>query len=83
MANTGELEDIDFDESTEILNPQEQIERWNWELEKGIIDVADILMQQNPDMTREEALEFLEERKQVVPEAPQDTLLEALAKPVE
>ena len=81
MANTGTLDDIDFDESTEVLNPQEQIERWNWELEKGMIDVADILMQKNPDLTREEALEFLEERNQVSPEAPQNTLLEALATP--
>ena len=81
MANTGTLDDIDFDESTEILNPQEQIDRWNWELEKGMIDVADILMQKNPDLTREEALEFLEERKQVTPEEPQNTLLEALATP--
>ena len=83
MANTGTLDDIDFDESTEVLNPQEQIERWNWELEKGMIDVADILMQKNPDLTREEALEFLEERNQVTPEAPQNTLLEALATPTE
>ena len=65
------------------MNPQEQIERWNWELEKGMIDVADILMQKNPDLTREEALEFLEERKQVTPEAPQSTLLEELATPPE
>ena len=83
MANTGTLDDIDFDESTEILNPQEQIDRWNWELEKGMIDVADILMQKNPDLTREEALEFLEERNQVTPEAQQSTLLEALATPTE
>ena len=83
MANTGTLDDIDFDESTEVLNPQEQIERWNWELEKGMIDVADILMQKNPDLTRDEALEFLEERNQVTPEAQQSTLLEALATPTE
>ena len=86
MANTGTLDDIDFDESTEILDPQEQIDRWEWELSKGIIDVADILMQKNPDMTREEALEFLEERKKVETEggrSPQDTLLEALATPTE
>ena len=83
MANTGTLDDIDFDESTEILNPQEQIDRWNWELEKGMIDVADILMQKNPDLTRDEALEFLEERNQVTPEAQQSTLLEALATPTE
>ena len=40
-------------------------------------------MQKNPDLTRDEALEFLEERKQVTPEAPQNTLLEALATPTE
>ena len=88
MANTGTLDDIDFDESTEILNPQEQIDRWNWELEKGIIDVADILMQKNPDLTREEALDHIFERQQEELEtqqetAPQNTLLEALATPTE
>ena len=82
----GDLEDVDFDEATEILSNQEQREKWDWELSKGIIDEADIMMQMNPDLNREEALEHLEERK-IVPETTEgtagNTLLEALAKPVE
>ena len=44
-------------------------------------------MQKNPDLTREEAEDHLFERQQVEleteEEAPANTLLEALAKPVE
>ena len=44
-------------------------------------------MQKNPDLTREEAEELLAEKKTTFgeepEEAPQNTLLEALAKPVE
>ena len=82
----GDLEDVDFDEATEILSNQEQREKWDWELSKGIIDEADIMMQMNPDLNREEALEHLEERK-IVPETTEgtagNTLLDALSKPVE
>ena len=82
--DAGDLEDVDFEESTEILSNQEQREKWDWELSKGIIDEADIMVQMNPDLTREEAQEYLDERKKVV-EAPESgsSLLEALAKPVE
>ena len=84
--DAGDLEVVDFDESTEILSSQEQREKWDWELEKGIIDEADIMTQINPDLTREEALEHLEERK-AIPETTEGTagnsLLEALSKPVE
>ena len=81
--DAGDLEDVDFEESTEILSNQEQREKWDWELSKGIIDEADIMVQMNPDLTREEAQEYLDERKKVV-EAPESgsSLLEALAKPV-
>ena len=53
-----------------------------------MIDVADILMQQNPDLTREEAEELLAEKKTTfgepeVVETPENTLLQALSKPVE
>ena len=82
----GDLEGVDFDEATEILSNQEQREKWDWELSKGIIDEADIMMQMNPDLNREEALEHLEERK-IVPETTEgtagNTLLDALSKPVE
>tara|TARA_Y100001963_G_scaffold158449_1_gene258120 strand:- start:745 stop:2088 length:1344 start_codon:yes stop_codon:yes gene_type:complete len=81
----GDLEDIDYHESVDILSDQEQREKWDWELSKGIIDVADILMQKNPDLTREEAEEILGEKTTQFgeEEAPQNTLLEALAKPTE
>ena len=84
--DAGDLENVDFDEATEILSNQEQREKWDWELSKGIIDEADIMMQMNPDLSREEALEHLEERK-IVPETTEgtagNTLLDALSKPVE
>ena len=82
--DAGDLEDVDFDEATEILSNQEQREKWDWELSKGLIDEADIMMQINPDLTREEAQEHLEERKTIAPvEETTSPLLEALAKPVE
>ena len=84
--DAGDLEDVDFAESVEILNDQEQRDKWDWELSKGLIDLADILMQKNPDLTREEAEEILAEKKAPVTEeaeAPTNPLLEALAKPVE
>ena len=82
--DAGDLEDVDFSESVEVLNDQEQRDKWDWELDKGIIDLADILMQKNPDLTREEAEAELEIRNKV--EEKEDTgsaLLQALAKPVE
>ena len=85
--DAGDLEDVDYAESVEILNDQEQREKWDWELSKGIIDLADIMMQKNPDLTREEAEELLAEKKTTFgeepEEEPQNTLLQALAKPVE
>ena len=85
-TNAGELLKVDYEENEEILSDQEQREKWDWELSKGIIDEADIMMQMNPDLNREEALEHLEERK-IVPETTEgtagNTLLDALAKPVE
>ena len=61
--DAGELEDVDFEESTDILSDQEQREKWDWELSKGLIDLADIMIQKNPDLTREEAEEILAEKK--------------------
>ena len=83
--DAGDLEDVDFSESIEVLNDQEQREKWEWELSKGLIDLADILMQQNPDLDRAEAEAYLEERKKVeeVKEDSGSALLQALAKPVE
>ena len=82
--DAGDLEDVDFDEATEVLSNQEQREKWDWELSKGIIDEADIMTQINPDLTREEAQEYLDERKTIAPVAEEGGgLLAALAKPVE
>ena len=84
--DAGDLEDVDFSESIEVLNEQEQREKWEWELSKGLIDLADILMQQNPDLDREEAEELLASKKTSFGEEekePVNPLLEALAKPVE
>ena len=83
--DAGDLEDVDYSESIEVLNDQEQRDKWEWELSKGLIDLADILMQQNPDLDRAEAEAELELRKKVeeVKEAPESALLQALSKPVE
>ena len=81
--DAGDLEDVDFDEATEILSNQEQREKWDWELSKGIIDEADIMTQINPDLTREEALEHLAERKVAPVVEEGGGLLQALSKPVE
>ena len=61
--DAGELEDVDYQENIEILTDQEQRNKWDWELSKGLIDLADIMMQKNPDLTREEAEEILAEKK--------------------
>ena len=85
--DAGDLEDVDYAESVEVLNDKEQREKWDWELSKGLIDLADIMMQKNPDLTREEAEELLADKKTTFgeepKEEPQNTLLQALAKPVE
>mgnify|MGYP003654238079 FL=1 len=83
--DAGDLEDVDYSESIEVLNDQEQRDKWEWELSKGLIDLADVLMQQNPDLDRAEAEAYLEERKKVeeVKEDSGSALLQALAKPVE
>ena len=94
MIDAGQLESIDYGESTDILSAQEQREQWDLELSKGIIDVPDILIQMDPDrfIDREEALAYLEERgktndgtkqepeEEVVEET--NPLLAALTKPV-
>ena len=83
--DAGDLEMVDFSESIDVLSPQEQRDQWEWELSKGIIDVADVLMKMNPDgySERKDALEYLEERKEKeLAETATSPLLEALTKPV-
>ena len=85
-GDAGFLLGVDFDESTEVLSEDEQRMKWDWELDKGLIDLADILMQQDPDKypDRQDALDFLAERSGVEEEAEEATspLLTALMTPV-
>ena len=85
--DAGELESIDFEENMEVLSNDEQRAKWDWELSKGLIDEADILIQQDPDRfeDREAAQEYLQERGKVVAteeESPNGSLLQQLVKPV-
>ena len=84
MVDLGELELVDYGESVDILSPQEQRDQWEWELSKGIIDLADILMKMNPDgyPERKDALEYLEERTQATEAPTASPLLEALTAPL-
>ena len=88
-VNAGELIKLDYEEQEEILSDEERRAKWDWELSHGIIDVADILIQKDPERfpDRETAQEYLNERssKDLVDEGeptPQGSLLEALTKPV-
>ena len=89
--NVGAFDKVDFGESVEVLSYKEQLEKWDWELANGLIDTADILMQQDPDRypDRETAQEYLTERSGIVEEeepeetSPQNSLLDALSKPVQ
>jgi len=84
--DAGLLVGIDYEETTEILSEDEQRLKWDWELDKGIIDVADILMQKDPDKypERQDALDYLAERSGVEEETVEATspLLAALTTPV-
>ena len=84
--DAGELESVDFEENMEILSDEEQRAKWDWELSKGLIDEADILIQQDPDrfQDREEAKEYLAERGKITTEeeSPRTSLLQQLQQPV-
>ena len=58
---------VDYQESIEVLSPEEQREKWDWEVANGYKDKADVLMEMNPDQfrTREEAEAYLSERTPV------------------
>ena len=83
MINAGELESVDFGETADILSAQEQRDQWEWELSKGIIATADILMKMDSDRfpERKDAMEYLEERNQVTETPATSPLLEALTTP--
>ena len=85
--DAGELEGVDFEETMEVLSDDEQRAKWDWELSKGLIDEADILIQQDPDRfeDREAAQEYLAERGKITTpeeETPNGSLLQQLTKPV-
>ena len=84
--DAGELEQVDFQETMEVLSDDEQRAKWDWELSKGLIDEADILIQQDPDRfeDRQAAQEYLAERGKITTpeESPNGSLLEQLIKPV-
>ena len=84
--DAGFLRGVDFEESTEVLSEDEQRIKWDLELDKGLIDLADILMQQDPDKypDRQDALDYLAERSGVEEEVAETTspLLAALTTPV-
>ena len=88
--DAGELEQVDFEETKEVLSDQEQRDKWEWELSNGLIDRADILMQKDPDRfpDRDTAEDYLFERSDAdladddeeVEE--ENTLLSQLTRPV-
>ena len=85
--DAGELEQVDFQETMEVLSDDEQRAKWDWELSKGLIDEADILIQQDPDRfeDRSSAQEYLAERGKITTpeeESPNGSLLQQLTKPV-
>lgn len=63
--DAGELINVNYEESTEILTDQEQRDKWDWEMAIGKKDLADVLMESDPDMftDRGEALAYIKERK--------------------
>lgn len=85
--DAGDIEMVDFNETAEVLSPQEQREKWEWELANGLIDKADILMQMNPDgfQTREDAFDYLFDRakqEELESEGDDNDLVNALIRPV-
>ena len=89
--DAGDLEQVDFEESMEVLSDQEQRDKWEWELANGLIDRADILMQKDPDRfpDRDSAEDYLFERSSAdladddeEVEEEENTLLAQLTRPV-
>ena len=84
--DAGFLLGIDYEESTEVLSEEEQRAKWDWEKANGLIDNADILMQQDPDKypERQNALDYLAERDVLreTEETETSPLLQALTTPV-
>ena len=61
-VDIGDLELVDFGESEEVYTPEQRRTLEEKDLAMGIKDLADIVMDRNPDMSREDAEEYLAER---------------------
>jgi hypothetical protein len=58
------IANVKFTEETETLSPNEQIAKDDFELQNNIITPIDIMMRENPEMTREEAeTKWMENKK--------------------
>ena len=55
---------IDFSESEEVLNPQEQMERDQWDLEHNLTTLVDIMRRRNPDLDEDQARQLLESNQE-------------------
>ena len=85
--DAGELKNIDYEESTEILSAEEQRVEWDWQKANGLIDNARILMKMDADKypDKETAQAYLDELSGAVEtetETETSPLLAALTTPV-
>lgn len=60
ITDTARLK-IDFYDPRPVMSPDKQAELWQVELEMGTISRTDILMLKNPDLSKEDAIQKLEE----------------------
>jgi hypothetical protein len=60
ITETARLK-VDFYDPKPTLSPDKEVEKWEKELEMGTISRVDILMIKNPDLSREDAQQKLEE----------------------
>jgi hypothetical protein len=54
---------VDFQEVDFPVNQKDEMERWDWRIEKNAATELDLIMSENPDMNREEAIEKWNENK--------------------
>ena len=84
--DAGFLLNIDYEESTEVLSDEEQRAKWDWLFSIKAKDVADYLLETDPDKfpERQDAIDYLAERNVQLEteEATASPLLEALTTPV-
>tara|TARA_Y100001963_G_scaffold72041_1_gene100133 strand:- start:1458 stop:2792 length:1335 start_codon:yes stop_codon:yes gene_type:complete len=85
--DAGFLLNIDYEESTEIMSKDEERANWEWLFSIKAKDVADYLLETDPDKypTRQDALDYLAERsgvEEAEAETETNPLLAALTSPV-